>query len=126
MDPNDAQLLRTLAKMDGLRAIARDSAKRVEVSQMELILLCTWAHLGVMYHLAETVVPGAKASEARAQIAERLEAVDVQFGPDGVNRTLSAAAALTIEGRLAGYAGNAPDDDVDDDGEDEPEQPENL
>jgi hypothetical protein len=101
---NERKKIAMDAHMDGQRVIARNIGRRRKLSEMELIVLCSWAKVGLYGHLAETI-DGPLAEQAAECRREILAAVDADFG---LAALAQSCAAMLHDGPLATYVHDAP------------------
>ncbi len=93
------------AKLDGEAAVARELGQKVELSEMEVILLSSMAYLGAMMVIREDGT-SAEAEELIAETKESIETHLGQPGRPGMNRLAQGVVALLTQDRLSQYIVN--------------------
>ena len=92
------------ARMDAHAAVARSMGKKVEVSEMELIAICSMANLGTLSVFS--ALEGDTGETASAEMEATIAAIREHFqkiGYDGLNRAVQACVAILGQDRLARY-----------------------
>lgn len=77
---NERQRLRMDAHMEGQQTIARNIGKKVLVSQMELVALCTFAEIGTLFLFSQ--IDGETGEAAEKVLQETIDTVRREFAND--------------------------------------------
>lgn len=95
MSMDKKRMLAITAAMEGQQTVLRNIGKKVKVSQMELICLCTFAEIGIMSVFSE--LEGEAGEKAAAELDALMDAIRKHFaahGQDGLNRLMRSTVAL--------------------------------
>lgn len=104
MTPEHRKHIQTSAKMDRLSAVVRDIGEKIEVSEMELVCLCSFAQVGLFFLYSQ--IEGEKGDKAEAQLRSMLNEIGVTFeahGQDGLIRLAAATAAILGSEKFSMY-----------------------
>jgi len=103
MDPN--KMVAITAHMEGESVIVKNIGKKLKVSEMELMCLCTFAKLGLLETFSH--LDGHAGYEAAHEMDLLKDAIRKQFGdekrPNGLHRLGQSYAAILCQGRLEKY-----------------------
>lgn len=98
------------AKMDGNRVIAESTSRKVKVSEMELIVLCNLAQLGLWSLFS--CLDGQSGDDAHQEMTKLVDAIRDELGsgekPDGIRIISTAGAAILAGERLGKYLVEVP------------------
>lgn len=113
MTPEERKHVRITARMDQRRASADDFGRKVAVSEIELLALCSLAHYGLFRAFEELGVPDQALCRARATaILDNIKTFDLTPTP-GVNTPMLilVCAAILRGERLAVYTAGWEDEE---------------
>jgi len=107
MDKEERKMIAVGAHLEGLSVATKHIGKMVEVSEMELTILCNMARLGLVSVLSEALEPEDQVRfAAEAEKEELIRAIHETFTDekvDGMNRISQGAVALLGSERFEKY-----------------------
>ena len=104
MNNEEKRAVAMSARMDGDAAVARSLGKKVEVSEMELVAICSMANLGCLSIFA--ALDGDVGAAADAEMEATLAAIREHFlkdEGDGLKKAVQACVAILGQERLGQY-----------------------
>ncbi len=108
MDEKDFQ--RIQAVMDRESTVVRNRGKKIEVSEMELVILCNLARLNCMDQMAMGLTDDDLIAEIEEQAESLIVAIRTRFSteqqPDGLQKLMQSCVAILQEERLSQYLVN--------------------
>ncbi|MEE9365865.1 MAG: hypothetical protein V3W44_04170 [Dehalococcoidales bacterium] len=100
MSIEDARLAAIGAMLDGEAVAAREIGQKVELSEMELIILLTMAQFGVYEAMNEQGITNPEFNEMRQELRREIDSRFSKVGHDGLAKLVQASVALLTQERL--------------------------
>ena len=104
MNREEKKLVAIGARVEGDAAVARRLGDKVEVSEMELIILTSMAYYGAISVLVESEVSDIhEAQELKAELQEAIESKFGHKGELGMGKVVQTVVGMVTQERLGQY-----------------------